>query len=305
MPHTVQYRPQLIDQLISTHRIASYSKVFSTRSDAELVGAYLWNSHVCSALYPLLSAVEVTLRNSIDAALTADLGKIWWKRGTLQYKSFAPGTAKAPYPVDYLANNFASAFKAAQKERSKRTGRTFKGNPDHHEIVSKTEFSTWEFILEDEYMGNNLIWPKNLGQVFRGAWPTSANMLLYCKDRVSLVRNFRNRVFHHEPAWKRFGVMNEQDAVTHLHEKIGKITELISWISPEKIDLLEKSGVIRTAYRACSLAEIERFKHQCKTSTVNSMAKLAKVVEQARAGNEVLQIAVYGKRKQVFVLHSV
>lgn len=89
MPHTVQYRPILIDQLISTNRIASYSRVFSTQNDAELVGAYLWNSHVCSALYPLLSAVEVTLRNSIDAALTADLGKFWWKKGKLQYKSFA------------------------------------------------------------------------------------------------------------------------------------------------------------------------------------------------------------------------
>ena len=303
MPHTVQYRPILIDQLISTNRIASYSRVFSTQNDAELVGAYLWNSHVCSALYPLLSAVEVTLRNSIDAALTADLGKFWWKKGKLQYKSFALGAAKAPHPVDFLANNFSSAFNTAKKERSKRTGQSFYACvPDHHEVVSKTEFSTWEFILEDEYMGNNLIWPKNLGQAFRGAWPTSANMLLTCKDRVSLVRNFRNRVFHHEPAWKRYGVTNEQQAVSHLHEKIGKITELISWISPEKIDLLEKSGVVKTAYRACSVAEIERFKYQSKPSTINSMAKLIKVTDAASFGNEAFKIAVYGKRKSVYTL---
>lgn len=303
MPHTVQYRPILIDQLISTNRIASYSRVFSTKNDAELVGAYLWNSHVCSALYPLLSAVEVTLRNSIDAALTADLGKIWWKKGKLQYKSFALGAAKAPRPVEFLANNFSSAFNTARKERSNRTGQPYYACvPDHHEVVSKTEFSTWEFILDDEYMGNNLIWPKNLGQAFRGTWPTSANMLLTCKDRVSLVRNFRNRVFHHEPAWKRYGVTNEQQAVSHLHEKIGKITELISWISPEKIDLLEKSGVIKTAYRACSVAEIERFKYQSKTSTINSMAKLIKVTDAASFGNEALKIAVYGKRKSVYTL---
>lgn len=302
MPHTVQYRPVLIDDLISSNRIASYSKVFSTQNDAELVGVYLWNSHVCAALYPLLSAAEVTLRNAVDAALTADLGKFWWKKGTLQYKSFAPGATQAPYPVDHLARNFSTAYSAAQKERSKRTGRPFKGTPDHHEIISKTEFSTWEFILENEYMGNNLIWPKNLSRVFRGAWPTSANMLLHCKDRVSLVRNFRNRVFHHEPAWKRFSVTNEQQAVAHLHEKVGKITELISWISPEKIDLLEKSGVIKTAHRACSIAEIERFKYQSKTSKVNSMAKLIKVAEAASVGNEVRKIAVYGKRKAVYTI---
>lgn len=302
MPHTVQYRPLLIDELISSHRIASYSKVFSTSNDAELVGAYLWNSHACAALYPLLSAAEVTLRNSIDAALTADLGKFWWRRGTLQYKSFVPGQGKPPYPVDHLASNFSSAFNSAQRERSKRTGRPFKGAPDHHEIVSKTDFSTWEFILEKEYMGNNLIWPRNLSRVFRGSWPTSANMLLHCKDRVSLVRNFRNRVFHHEPAWKRFGVNNEQQAVAHLHEKIEKIIELISWISPQKTDLLEKSGVIRTSRRACSVAEIERFKYQSRTNTVNSMAKLIKTAEAASLCNEVVKIAVYGRRKSVLTV---
>ncbi|AHG42819.1 CAAX protease [Pseudomonas syringae CC1557] len=300
MPRTVQYRPVLIEQMISPHRIASYSKVFSTTNDMELVGAYLWNSHVCAALYPLLGAAEVTLRNAIDAALTADLGKFWWKKGTLQYKSFTSGATRLPYPLEHLTNNFQSAYRIAKREKARRTGGS--GAPDHQEIISQTEFSTWEFILENEFMGNNLIWPKNLGRVFRGAWPTSANMLLYCKDRVALVRNFRNRVFHHEPAWKRYNVSNEQQAVTHLHEKISKIIELISWISPEKIDLLEKSGVIRTAYRACSVAEIERFKYRSKTSTVNSMAKLVKVAEAASAGNEVLRIMVYGKRKAIYTL---
>jgi hypothetical protein len=304
MPHTVQYRPLLIDELISTHRIASYSRVFSVKSDAELVGAYLWNSHVCAALYPLLSATEITLRNAIDVALTADLGKFWWRKGTLQYRTYSPAGPKEPYPVGHLAGNFSSAYNAAHRERSRRIGRAFRGAPDHQEIVSKTEFSTWEFILDNEYMGNNLIWPKHLGTVFKGRWPTTAaaSMLKQCRERVSLVRNFRNRVFHHEPAWKRSGVSNEQQAVTHLHEKIGKITQLISWISPEKIDLLEKCGTIKTAYRACSLSEIERFKYQSKTTTVNSLPKLIKVADTASAHNGVIKIAVYGKRKAVYIV---
>lgn len=33
------------------------------------------------------------------------------------------------------------------------------------------------------------------------------------------------------------------------------------------------------------------------------MAKLLKVAEAASAGNEVLQIAVYGGRKQVYTVH--
>lgn len=261
------------------------------------------NSHVCAALYPLLSAAEITLRNAIDAALVADLGKFWWKKGKLQYKSFSPDAVRPPHSVEYLVNNFQSAFRVAKRERSRRQGGS--GAPEHQEVVSQTDFSTWEFILDNEFMGNNLIWPKNLGRVFRGPWPTSANMLQQCKDRVSLVRNFRNRVFHHEPAWKRYGVADEQQAVLHLHEKIGKLTELISWISPEQMDLLEKTGAIRAAYRACSVAEIERFKYQSKTSTVNSMTKLITLAQAASASHEVLKIAVYGRRKAIYPLQPV
>lgn len=303
MPHTVQYRPHLIDQLISSHRIASYSRVFSTSNDAELVGAYLWNSHICGVLYPLLSAAEVTLRNSIDTVLTGDMGKFWWKAGKLSYKSFNPTAANPPDAVGKLVKNFGSAYNSAFIERR---NRKLKGGPNHQDVVSKTDFSTWEFILDNEYMGDKLIWPKHLGRVFKGRWPTNqaSVMLSSCKDQVNLVRKFRNRVSHHEPVWKRFNVTDEQQAVAHLHEKIGKITDLISWISPEKIDLLDKSGVIKTAYRACSMAEIERFKYQSKTSTVNSMTKLIKLAESASSGNQVLKIVVYGKRKGVYTLQA-
>ena len=58
MPYTLQYRPVLIDTLISNARIASYQTVFSPANDMELMGAYLWNAHACGALYPLMGAVK-------------------------------------------------------------------------------------------------------------------------------------------------------------------------------------------------------------------------------------------------------
>ena len=73
IPHTLQYRPLLIDTLISNERINSYRSVFRPANDVELMGVYLWNTHVCGALYPLIGAVEVTLRNAIDQALATVL----------------------------------------------------------------------------------------------------------------------------------------------------------------------------------------------------------------------------------------
>lgn len=79
MPKHISYRPVLIDELITHDRLNSYARVFRYSNDYELVGAYLWNTRVCAALYPLLTAAEVTLRNSIDSSL-AKSGYFWWKK---------------------------------------------------------------------------------------------------------------------------------------------------------------------------------------------------------------------------------
>jgi hypothetical protein len=68
MPNTINNQSALINQLISNKRLESYKAVFHCSNEAELIGAYLWNIEVCSALYPLLTSTEVTLRNSIDHA---------------------------------------------------------------------------------------------------------------------------------------------------------------------------------------------------------------------------------------------
>lgn len=263
MPHTLAYRPLLIENLITDNRLHSYKSTFMTTTDIELVGSYLWNINVCSELYHLISAAEISLRNKIDKALVSDLGYFWWKKTKLHYKSFVPGQ-EAPFFVKCVYSNFDSASRTVIKEKKDRYGITGSITPSHHEIIAKTEFATWEFILDNEFMGNNLIWPKNMGKVFSGAWPSSSasTYLSYMRDLVKTIREFRNRIFHHEPAWKRFGVNNENDAITHLHEKIAKIEELLSIVAPEKKNLLDKNNIIKNAYRACSISEIRRFQHK-------------------------------------------
>lgn len=74
MPTSLCYRPTLIDDLISNERINSYQKVFRPANDIELMGVYLWNAHACGAIYPIIGAAEVSLRNAIDNALRPVLG---------------------------------------------------------------------------------------------------------------------------------------------------------------------------------------------------------------------------------------
>jgi hypothetical protein len=118
------------------------------------------------------------------------------------------------------------------------------------------------------------------------------------------VRDFRNRIFHHEPAWKRFGVFTEADALQHLQEKIAKIENLLALIHPESIRLLQKNDLLTAAHRACSSDEIRRFQHLAQTHTVRSLVDLAQLVQRSAANNAVLQARLEGDPKKRFVVSS-
>lgn len=291
MPHTLQYRPLLIDSLISSPRINSYQSVFNTKNDVELMGVYLWNSHVCGALYPIISAAEVLLRNAIDRALVAHLGSFWWGATKLQYKSYSPGVV-APFSVRVVKENFASATASFLQERKKRFGTPQNVLPNPHGIVAKTEFSTWEHILDHEFIGPGLIWPSQLGKVFLGTWPSpsTAATLTTAKDLVKTVRDFRNRIFHHEPAWKGYGVKTEAQAIAHLLGKLNKIKELLVLIHPECIKLLEVNGLMLAAQRACTAEEIERFKHIAKTHDICSLDELNVLITTVDKNRTIVKV---------------
>ncbi|KXU34056.1 CAAX protease [Cephaloticoccus primus] len=253
----------LIDELISVERIRSYEVVFHPADDAELMGVYLWNAHVCGALYPLISAVEVSLRNAIDHALMAELGEFWWVGNRLRYRSFGSGNPP-PQAMQVIRANFTKATNSYiidQRRRHKRRGRV---EPLHNDVIGKTEFSTWQFMLDAEFLGRGLIWPKLLSIVFRGPWPTRQASVLLTRVRglVFMLREFRNRLFHNEPAWKGYGVKSEADALAHLQEQIRKVEGLLALIHPECLRLLRLSGLLRAAQRACTQGAIRRFQRR-------------------------------------------
>ncbi len=303
MPKTLQYRPTLINELITNERITSYQNVFQPTNDIELMGVYLWNAHVSGAIYPIIGAAEITLRNAIDRALRAHLGNFWWSGTRLRYRTFVRG-APPPRPVDAVRKNFAKATTKFISEQRHRYGVTGHITPHHHGVVAKTEFSTWEFMLDQEFMGNGLIWPSRLGTVFAGAWPSTqaSHLLTHASDLVSTIRDFRNRLFHHEPAWKRFGVLTEADALQHLQEKINKIESLVALIHPENLKLLDRNGLLDTARRACTSHEIRRFQHLTLTHKVNSLNKLRDLVDRCGADNSVLAAKLYLGRQRVFLI---
>ncbi|EGP43430.1 hypothetical protein [Achromobacter insuavis] len=304
MPHTLQYRPILIDTLISNERIQSYQTVFQPPDDTALMGVYLWNAHVCGAFYPLISAAEVTLRNAIDHALVAGLGRFWWTSGKLHYRSFI-AQAQAPHAVKALRENFALATRAHLAEQRRRPMTQRAQAIQHSGVIAKTAFSTWEFILDREFLGRGLMWPRHMPQVFRGQWPAprAGVVLDHARHLVSTLRDFRNRLSHHEPIWKRYGVSTETDALRHLLSRIDTLESLLRLIHPDALRVLHANGLPQAARRACSAAEIKRFQQQAHTYPIQSLDKLATLVDRSTRENVTLPaIMRSGRRRRRFLI---
>lgn len=285
VPHTLPYRPLLIDKLITAARIKSYETVFGTHDDLELVGAYLWNSAVAATFLPVLSAAEITLRNAVDAALRPALGEFWWRTNTLHFRSFSVG-GPVPDDVKGLRENFAAATKTVKRDRRERYGRIAYA-PTHHDVIAKTNFSTWEYILSGEFAGDNLIWPKHLGKVFAGTWPFSKarKTLTHARSLVSNLRNFRNRLSHHEPLWKTSSVDSSQSAMKYLNEKIASAEALLNLVHPASLELLQKNGILPALRRTCREEELRRYQHASVEHRIVNLRDLEQVVMESVSEN--------------------
>jgi hypothetical protein len=300
MPASVNLHPHLIPTIITEERLKSYKSVFEVKSDLELVGVYLWNLNACANLYPLLNHVEITIRNLVDQALTQHLGRFWWSAATLPYKSFVAG-GPVPDVVKSIRGNFKSATKTVEREKRDRYG-VHAHFPTHDEIVAGTEFSTWEYIFDREFMTRGSVWPLLLGSVLKGSWPyTKAGKTIDAVRRdIETVRRFRNRLSHHEPVWKMFAVLNEQDAINYVNGKIDAVEKLINVFSPDSYLMLQRNGLFARARLACSISELERFKYRTRTYNVKSFSGIVRAVG-ANSG-AIANIKVYTDRRRNFLL---
>lgn len=288
----------VINGVITRERLNSYINVFGCLNDGQAMGAYYWNVAMCSALYSLITAAEVTIRNSVDSALQPVLGNRWWSGSNLHYKSYVAGVA-APETVKKLKDSFAKAHKSVVREKKIRYG-IKSATPTHHEVIAKTDFSVWEWILDEEFLSPGCIWPQNLRKVFRGTWtnPSDKVTLRTAREAVSDIRLLRNRVHHNEPVWKAHGVLNTSDAVEYVQGKIVKIISLLELIEPAKVDVLRGSGVLANINRVATVSEVLRYQKQSLPLNIKPKGKMSKLFAEDQVGVAIVR----GRTKRLFIV---
>ncbi|BAH37749.1 MAG TPA: hypothetical protein DGD08_16375 [Gemmatimonas aurantiaca] len=159
---------------------------------------YYWNIDLCKAVYPALQLLEVDLRTRIDRAV-------------------GPTVVVGPDPVDYrrvpswLTRNpaivvhrggTATVDRALDKISSKNPKQT--ALRTHDDLVAATSFGLWVGMLETAYdapgTDSVVLWPDLQLAVFPGA---PDELMTSIRTTFNGLRQFRNRVFHHEPIWPK------------------------------------------------------------------------------------------------------
>lgn len=110
----------------------------------------------------------------------------------------------------------------------------------HDLLVAKMDFGFWDNLLRECFSINGdkkALWPQCMPMVFPNLPNGHTNASV--QTEISALRELRNDIAHNSPIWKHRSVVNEQTALTYINTQIDKISEIIKWLSSEKVDWLE------------------------------------------------------------------
>lgn len=158
----------------------------------------MWNVALCEALYPSLNSLEVAVRNTLFSAGCALHGGDGWVIGDPSFLR----------PLQTLQ---------VSKTKAKRIKDRQTVDPPH--MVADLSLGFWTGLLDRRYEPG--LWPRFLKQAFPFMLARDRTRDNLSK-RFEAIRLLRNRVFHHEPVWRR----------SNLEMAHSRIVEALGWISP-------------------------------------------------------------------------
>lgn len=293
-------------RLFSSARLSSYETSIATENDAQLFGAYSWNLSIVGAFYPLLQIIEVSLRNTIDSAAQQhhidNGGEGHWFDSPKYTQEF--NEQQQPLTAEQV-KKFKSKILSAKK--SARDALEEKGasntSPSRDQIISQTDFSTWEYILDKHFYDGSdasFLWPRCMVKCFKKL-PRYAqrNPAFHQRDiirrRIEEVRSFRNRISHNEPAWKLADGKNKELIISSLTDKLDRMMELLYWISPKFHAYTQDIGIESRIRQLLSVRELERYMHSYTVEEINDLGELHTLLNGVNSENKKINIRLNGE----------
>jgi hypothetical protein len=189
-----------IKESISSERLEAYCK--DGADECTTLARYLWNIAVCESLYSPLQIAEIALRNAIHNSLSTHFGSTeWYERTPLR---------------EYESDQIAKA-----KCQIKKSKKAFISG----DIVAELQFGFWTSLFGNTYKSSPIpavILKHAIKNCYKSEKSIDAQ-----KRRWDMIRELRNRVFHHERIihWKDLKQQHEQ------------LLGAIKWISDDLYEL--------------------------------------------------------------------
>ncbi|MCL1062587.1 hypothetical protein MK852_10615 [Shewanella benthica] len=283
------------ERLLSPARLSSYKTSITPENDAQLFGSYSRNLAVVGAFYPLIQIIEVALRNAISIAahnkIKCEPGQHWFDCILHTQDRNENGDNVNAEQVIKFKNKIRNAKQSAKKSlREKGRGDV---EPTLDQIISQTDFSTWEYLFDKHFYNgsdNNFFWPHGLSKAFRKLPRTKEkNPMFHQRDiirrRIEEVRAFRNRISHNEPAWRVDDVKSREDVIVVLIDRLNNMMELLYWISPRFCKYVMDVGIKSRLLQLLNMAELNRYMHTFEEHEITEIVMLTQLMEKANNDN--------------------
>lgn len=267
---------QALQHITSVARLSSYKHSLGTSTPAETFGAYMWGTAVSTAFSPLIQAIEISFRNTLNNALTPAYGANWFEHWVVQAasqlraKGYLHGQSEGERKIAQAKDKVREKDKAERNRKGQ--GPLPAGyTPSWQAVLAEMTFGFWVTFLTKNFWDINnktKLWPNHLTAVFPHApSPLYAQGALH--NEYKAVVDLRNRIHHQEPLWKHHTVANAAQAIAYLQQQLTACTSRLAWLSPDKLTALQRYGVIAALEELCSASAYQRFTGQSQGQTAS------------------------------------
>lgn len=290
---------------LSAPRLSSYQALVGAGTPESTVGAYMWSLELNAALTPLLSMVEVLLRNNVHSAATATFGKLDWHQDVLKYQSgqefqrkvtATPALAQRFYHPSCPPHHRRTAWSAGVRRRLERylspaeakhqdilKRLTKEGKPNTpDQVVAHAMFGYWLDLLAPGFDSPAALslWPQCTAAVFpNDATMTRAKAAAYLNN----IKKLRNRVSHHEPVWSLAIPKTPAGVSTYMTQQVNQMLELAGAMNQHAVTLLHNGGALARLQWLLMPKTIAEYAGQAQPSPVD-LRRLTRKVRQLATG---------------------
>lgn len=210
-----------IKKYISAPRLHKYETVCSSNKQA--LKLYQTNLRLSQAFYPLLSLLEVVLRNATDHEFTKYFGDNNWLRN--QRNGFMSDSSlnyihwktKQPLVNSFLKDEVNNSIKSIKRSHS---------TVNHSKIIADLKFGFWVALFDNTHY---TILAGTPIRIFSNL-PQGANRQLV-DDKLSRIRDFRNRVYHNEPIlFRKDSAGNPYYYLSKAYNVYSDIQDIFNWL---------------------------------------------------------------------------